>query len=70
MQRAGFSIKSTVAKRSFRMTAHEQYQVVGTKCYPLYYDISTSALEREGSEIQPSALTLGFLRNPPFQYTL
>jgi hypothetical protein len=41
MQRSGFHIKSTVATRSFRMTAHEQYQVVDTKCYPLYFDISS-----------------------------
>ena len=40
MQRGAFNIMSTAATRSFRMTAREQYQVVGTKCYPLYYDIS------------------------------
>jgi len=40
IRRNGFCISNKVEKRSFRMTAHDQYQVVNNVCYPLYYDIS------------------------------
>ena len=40
MRRSGFCISSKVETRSFRVTAHDQYQVVDNTCYPLYYDIT------------------------------
>jgi len=41
MRRNAFCISSRIEHRSFRMTAHDQYQVVNNICYPLYYDMKT-----------------------------
>ena len=49
MQRGAFHIRSVAANRSFRMTAHEQYQVVGTKCYPLYCEVPSGTCSKSFS---------------------